>query len=277
MTVDRFFQQVKRALTFWAKGIITKKEVLDSVTLKKAIHYKAVLNESSGVTSTSYSKFSGDNWKDVTEDFARYVRGLQDGQFEEIIKKAQRYLKATSRRGVTEDSLQDSVIILAPRPRPAFSNEDSDEDPEENTTQHRLGERKVCSEISAVLSLITHHQRPYLISSHSDAHPNRSNDSIANVSVASLVDYEPSYFDASSMPGPSFSQRGMPASDPHYRSISQRGMPASDPGYRSSSLRREAAFYDFGSDRTPAWSHRELHGSNEDLVRQYYLVNSMMT
>ena len=204
--VDGFFQQVKRALTFWAKGIITKKEVLDSATLKKPIHYKPVLNESSGVTSTSYSKFSGDNWKDATEDFARYARGLRNGQFEEIIMKAQPYLKSTNRRGVAEDSSQDSVVILVPRPRPAFSDNnsdtDSDEGPEKNPTPSR---------------------------------------------------HEP-------------------------------------PRYRSSSLRREAAFYgyqqlegrgycrdyDFGDDRTPAWSRSQPHGPVEDLVRQYYLVNLMM-
>jgi hypothetical protein len=89
--------QVKRALSLWANGRVTIKAVRDAYVKAKGktkakIQFEPIINENTGVASTTYAAFSQLRWKDDTAKFMASAVALSDEEFDAIIDKARAFV-----------------------------------------------------------------------------------------------------------------------------------------------------------------------------------------
>jgi hypothetical protein len=103
------FLQVKRALSLWADGRVTIKAVHDAYAkakgrVKAKIQFEPVVNENTGVASTTYAAFSQLRWKDDTANFMASAVALTNEEFNIIVDKAQVFIKATNQSNGDSES-----------------------------------------------------------------------------------------------------------------------------------------------------------------------------
>lgn len=96
------FLQVKRALSLWADGRVTIDAIRTAIAEAKGrtkitIHFAPVINESTGVASTTYAAFSQLRWKDDTARFVASAVNLTEEALDTIIEKAQAFVKVSNR------------------------------------------------------------------------------------------------------------------------------------------------------------------------------------
>jgi hypothetical protein len=122
--------QVKRALTLWADRRVTIEAVRIAYVkakgkTKAAIQFQPIVNETTGVASTTYAAFSQLRWKDDTAKFMASAIALSNDDFDTIIEKAQVFVKATNRGGGDSES---APLNAEPVHQPMEVSDDEDEE-----------------------------------------------------------------------------------------------------------------------------------------------------
>lgn len=133
--------QCKRALTLWATESLTtidtvrrrlkkkdkeQSEQFEAKDLKQSM-FKRKAGGKSGDATTSYSKFSHDNWGKETPAYVGYVKALKECDWEEILGSAKVFIKSARATDDDEDGSEPEEPVFALPPIDA-----SDDDLEES-------------------------------------------------------------------------------------------------------------------------------------------------